>query len=229
MKEQINILNNKIDVISNNKDGVIMKNKWNKKQDLSTTTITDDSSSAATVMPTSKLSDVATTSRSPRKLVGNKNITTKQLSNAINEVKAIQKCTEYIHMNEHDTDNTKSIHHKVDEWRNVKSKKRQRTVVVGNNEEITINGREIKSVPKYSDLHVYRLDPSMTADELTALMKPFLPEAQCQVLSSKYPGRYSSFKVTIYSKNWEIAMDSAKWPMGAYIQPFFQPRKKQGN
>ena len=124
--------------------------------------------------------------------------------------------------------NDTSVVPKQDEWQTSKhrnSRKRQR-VIVGESEENANGVATLQTVPKFIDLHVYRLHPSTTEADVIGYLKPMFKEVLCETLPSKHPLQYSSFKVSLYSYNFSKAMDSTIWPKGACIDKFFQWKKK---
>ncbi|KAL3274442.1 hypothetical protein HHI36_015830, partial [Cryptolaemus montrouzieri] len=48
-----------------------------------------------------------------------------------------------------------------------------------------------------------------------------IPEATCELLSSKHPNSYTSFRVCINANNFELAKYVNMWPEGALIKKFF--------
>lgn len=220
LKERIKLLNTQIEIINRNtdKDEANAKNIRTDKIESHVRTERKTQSSGT--------ANVATSYKTPER----NEITKQQVENAIQEANMLQKCTEYIHIGEDTNLITRSQPQMDDGWQKVRSKKRRRSLVIGMNQDTQVNGREIKHVPKFSNLHVYRVDPEMTEEELITLIKPHFPEVQCSKLDSKHPKIYSSFKVTIFSKHFESAMNPSKWPMGAHVQPFLQLRmKKESN
>nr|CAH7758009.1 unnamed protein product [Callosobruchus chinensis] len=108
-----------------------------------------------------------------------------------------------------------------EEWTQVKRRYKRKNTVVGNGED-----SDIKGVPSYTQLHVYRLNKDTTMQSLTEFLKVTFPEVICEAMASKYPDLYSSFKVQIYSKNFKKAMDPKVWPSGACVNRFLELRKK---
>nr|CAI5847941.1 unnamed protein product [Callosobruchus analis] len=53
---------------------------------------------------------------------------------------------------------------------------------------------DIKGVPSYTQLHVYRLSRDTTMQSLTEFLKVTFPEVICEAMSSKHPDLYFSFK-----------------------------------
>nr|CAH7714791.1 unnamed protein product [Callosobruchus chinensis] len=56
----------------------------------------------------------------------------------------------------------------------------------------------VKGVAKRVSLHVSRIHPQTTLDEMETMVRCNFPEASVEQLKSKYPDEYSSFKVSIY-------------------------------
>lgn len=109
------------------------------------------------------------------------------------------------------------------EWHGVKNRKSKRpAALVGSNKDSGV----VKGVPSYVYLHVYRVDPLTTIDDLTNMLKASFPEVKCEALTSRHPDLYASFKVAVYSSNFRAAMDASLWPYGACISRFFFPRKE---
>lgn len=102
-------------------------------------------------------------------------------------------------------------------------RKPRRTLTVGTNKN-----SDIKATPKNVSLHVYRLAPDTTVEDLTNVLKINFPEAICEKLNSRFPDIYSSFKVTINDYNFKKATDSSLWPNGACISHFFVKNRRIG-
>lgn len=117
-------------------------------------------------------------------------------------------------------------------------KKPKSTIVVGNKtgSDIDLIQNKLKGVPKVISLHVYRLDPETTVENLIHYLKPSFPEVLCEKLNSKHPESYSSFKVNLYEEHLEQALDPNLWPRNCcvrrflYMRPFLrdQPEEKNG-
>ncbi|KAJ8951548.1 hypothetical protein NQ318_020421 [Aromia moschata] len=150
-------------------------------------------------------------------------ITREQVGAAIMEEEVRIKCNDYINL----VNNSNTLKGDNDQWRKVLNNKRKRPVIVGNNSTIEVNGRAIKGVPKTTALHVYRVDPTMNANDLKDLLKIHFPEVTCEAITSKHPELYSSFKVNILEENYNKAMEASKWPTGAYVQRFLQLRRRE--
>lgn len=87
------------------------------------------------------------------------------VSNALLEVNTLQTCNEMINLGEEEKEIKKAYKHN-----------RRRNGIVGNNKEMKLNGKQVNGVPRFSNLHVYRLDPSLTENDLCDVLKPFFPE-----------------------------------------------------
>lgn len=108
-------------------------------------------------------------------------------------------------------------------WQDVKNKKRRRTVLVGDNKDYA----NVRGVPRYVYLHIYRVDPKTTADDLADMLRINFPEVKCENLTSRHPDLYASFKVAIYNSNFKAAMDATLWPYGACVSRFLFPRREK--
>ncbi|KAK5647551.1 hypothetical protein RI129_002443 [Pyrocoelia pectoralis] len=87
--------------------------------------------------------------------------------------------------------------------------------------ELAKDNSILKAIERVAYLHVFKLHPSTTTDEVIAYLRPSFPEVECEQLKSVHPEIYSSFKVTIKSENRENAMNPAIWPKGTCVNRFF--------
>ncbi|PSN45200.1 hypothetical protein C0J52_23460 [Blattella germanica] len=94
----------------------------------------------------------------------------------------------------------------------VKRKQKTRPTVVGTKVINEKNNVKLKGVSK---VHVYRLAPDTTIDELTEYLKPDIPIQLCEKLNSRNPQYYSSFRIDISEEYQEIAFKPEIWPGGA--------------
>lgn len=79
----------------------------------------------------------------------------------------------------------------------------------------------IKGVHKYGHLHVYRLDPVITEEDLINYVKSKnINEVKCEKLNSKFPDIYSSFKVSVPSKYFEVLLKPEMWPEEVCVNRF---------
>lgn len=111
------------------------------------------------------------------------------------------------------------------DWNLVANKRRKAKMLVGTGTENT-NLTNVKGVPKTIDLHVYRINPGTTSEDLKALLRPHFPEVATTSLESRNPDVYSSFKVTIYQENFEKSMDASIWPRNCCVRRFLYLRRK---
>ncbi|KAG5861838.1 hypothetical protein JTB14_019041 [Gonioctena quinquepunctata] len=84
-------------------------------------------------------------------------VTEKQLSCVLLETETRKKCNDYINLADHN-----EVAADNGEWKRVVKKKTRRQLVVGQNNSIKINGKEMKGIPKMTLLYVYRVYPTMT-------------------------------------------------------------------
>ncbi|KAG5863022.1 hypothetical protein JTB14_002880 [Gonioctena quinquepunctata] len=87
------------------------------------------------------------------------------------------------------------------------------------------NNIDIKVLPKLAYLHVYKINPRMTVEELKSILIDSFPEVVVEKIYSMYPDHYSSFKVSVDFANLTKAMHPNIWPEGAYVNRFFHRRK----
>lgn len=110
-----------------------------------------------------------------------------------------------------------------EDWVNVRRKKSH------HNNKRSITGScdsiELKAVPKKSFLFVSRIRPNTDKSALKAHLVQYFPEAEVEDLTSSYPEVYKSFKVIVNQTSFEDALDSSKWPSGAYVTKFFRKYK----
>ncbi|KAG5881822.1 hypothetical protein JTB14_013013 [Gonioctena quinquepunctata] len=114
------------------------------------------------------------------------------------------------------------------EWSKVQYKNKNRNTrrkqsgIVGTNSSTG----NISVAQKKKSLFISRLDPGTQLVSLKLYVQQFFPEAECSVLTAKYPGLYSSFKVCVNSTSEAKALNPAIWPAGAYISRFFHKKKE---
>lgn len=147
-------------------------------------------------------------------------VTSKNVNKAIQEAKDIQLMNKYIEM-EKDVPREKSEEDKL-EWK-IQSRKRsrsQRTLVVGN-----YGGpSSVEGIEKYKAFHVSNLKPSTTVEELQTFLGKNFTGVRCELVKSRYPESYASFKVLIKESEFEKVLVSTNWPNRSSVHRFFQPR-----
>ncbi|CAG9825674.1 unnamed protein product [Phaedon cochleariae] len=141
--------------VEKEKDG----NNRNKKLDKKTFAETASQNSTASKDPTS----VAGSSKKS-------GISVQELSSALQEVQSKDKFNEIINLA---NDGVEDI---TNDWKRVPGRKPWRKLIIGSNDKIEINGKEIEGIPKYRDIHVYRVDPGMTSENLANYVKSHFPE-----------------------------------------------------
>lgn len=111
-------------------------------------------------------------------------------------------------------------------WSEVARKRPKRAVIVGNNEACNDSSKPVlKGVPRESALHVYRLVPTTTVDQMVNFLKSDYPEVRCEKLESKNSDIYASFKITVYEENVQSVLNSEKWSKNVCIRRFFHYQK----
>lgn len=115
-------------------------------------------------------------------------------------------------------------HRPEDEWKTVTSKRQQRRrkpVISG-----TASGTNcgLSAVPKKNYLHVTRLTPNTSCDDVLNFLRPHFDDVECEKLQSRYPQFYSSFKVGVQNLDFKRALSPDVWPLGVQVSQFFRSR-----
>lgn len=133
------------------------------------------------------------------------------------------KITETSQEDPHSIKNTTS---EKEPWKTVASRKNKNKQlrIVGSNSSSNMLA-DIKGVPKFVDLHVYRLQPTTTKDDLESFLRPHFPEVSCSAMTSRHPHLYSSFKVKIFGNHFSKAMEPTLWPENACVSRFLYLKK----
>ena len=88
----------------------------------------------------------------------------------------------------------------------------------------------LKGTPKFAHLHVSRLDKDTTQEVVLQYLRTSgFSTAECEKVISKYPDRYSSFKISVPFAQLNEVKKPDLWPSGACINPFLwhiQNKKK---
>lgn len=86
----------------------------------------------------------------------------------------------------------------------------------------------IKGAERFSNFHVFRLEPGLHLEKLSAYLesKDVVVDA-CVPMVSKHPEQYSSFKITVRSKYSEKIMDPTTWPEEVCINRFLMHLSKK--
>lgn len=103
----------------------------------------------------------------------------------------------------------------------VKSRKHRRPnkPIVGTNDNRV--DQIIKPADTKAFLHVYKLHPSTTTQNMIDFLKPIFPDVEVSKLDSRYPDYYSSFKVTVKETMLTAATSPTLWPKGTCVNRFF--------
>lgn len=85
----------------------------------------------------------------------------------------------------------------------------------------------VEAVPKMSSLYISRIKPGTTTEQMQNFVRRNFTEAQCELLQSRHPSFYSSFKITLYESSIGRAFVPDIWPQGALVDKFFQRRVRK--
>ncbi|KAJ3656835.1 hypothetical protein Zmor_015880 [Zophobas morio] len=119
-------------------------------------------------------------------------------------------------------DNNKTLQNEDDNWNKVKSKKKHHRESNKPITGCTVDNSTLKTVPRRSFIHVYRLNPSTTTKDIEDhLCMSNIRTFGVEKLQSRYPDLYSSFKVTIDHKDQDVAMKPETWPPASCVNRFF--------
>lgn len=86
---------------------------------------------------------------------------------------------------------------------------------------------DIKGVPRMGYVHVSKLDPETTADSVSRYLDQIVPNCKCEMLDSRFPEIYSSFKVSVPLDDVDKIMNPSVWPTGVRLNRFFHRRQSQ--
>ena len=142
------------------------------------------------------------------KQITTQQITTKHIASAVLQAETQAKMDEIINLE--DNDGFQPY---------VNRKRRRNAPIIG--QKVNSAGSALKIPRQVSFLHVYKLHPETTPDDVLSIIKPVCPEAECDIINSKYPKLYSSFKVTVNKDNIDKALNPSVWSMGTYFNRFF--------
>lgn len=81
---------------------------------------------------------------------------------------------------------------------------------------------------KFNHFHITNCDPATTKEALSSYLTEIVPEVQVEVLSSRNPTYYSSFKISVPSSEAPKILKEEVWPSGVVVNKFFLP-KRQSN
>lgn len=98
----------------------------------------------------------------------------------------------------------------------VVNRRKPRKFIIGKKQD---NGLLVAQ--KEVHLHIWRLYPSTTVDDLTNYIKKSLPNLELTCSALKARGNYASFKVTTLESAYEDLISPDFWPNGVAIDRFF--------
>lgn len=104
-----------------------------------------------------------------------------------------------------------------------------RGILVGSNSDATIY--PLKAAPLTSVVrhyHATNFDKDVSDDALQDYLSTFAPNVRVEKLSSRYPERYASFKVSVPPDEAECILKCEIWPSRVKVNKFF-PSKKSYN
>ncbi|PSN41237.1 hypothetical protein C0J52_13436 [Blattella germanica] len=116
-----------------------------------------------------------------------------------------------------------------EQWTDVVNRRNKNPVIVGrqvksSDENSTL---QLQGVPKMSELHVYRLAPTTTEEQIINFLKPKRPEVICEKLESRNANIYASFKVSVHEEHVESVLSPDQWPQNVCIKRFFHLRNQK--
>ena len=94
----------------------------------------------------------------------------------------------------------------------------------------TERNEQLKAVPSYGYLHVYRLHPDTTEENLKSyLTSKNIKDTVCTKVTSKHPEEYASFKLAFEITDLDTLQKPNFWPTGTRINRFFHriPQKQK--
>ncbi|KAG5886974.1 hypothetical protein JTB14_006616 [Gonioctena quinquepunctata] len=142
-------------------------------------------------------------------------LTTQQLGMGILQAQTINKMDEIIQLGqEGGQTQVNNFMSSEQPWRTAK---RRRKFVIGKNEVSDM----VRTVPKFTSLHVTRLSPDIKPEDFQALLEPNLPGVHCELHQSMRPELYASVKVQIRQEDLGNAWKIEIWRNGAVVTRFF--------
>lgn len=83
------------------------------------------------------------------------------------------------------------------------------------------NDIALKGAPQMAYVHVYRLDPKTTVQDVLNYLNQAVEGMECMMLQSRHPELYSSFKLTVPFDRLDFIMNASLWPPGVCVRRFF--------
>ena len=99
-------------------------------------------------------------------------------------------------------------------------RKRRRTTKVATGCK---RGVVLGSCYRKMDVFLSRMGPEVSAEQVQDFCKGLLDDwCEVEMLKSKFPALYSSFRITCYTHHNEKILDPNNWETGALIRPFYR-------
>lgn len=110
-----------------------------------------------------------------------------------------------------------------EQWSLVAQRRRRYNTAIKGEKKVD-DKYNLQGVPRFSYLHVFRLNPITTTDILKKYLKPQFSEVTVHKMDSKHPEEYSSFKIGVFEENIVKALSPAIWPSGVCVNKFYASR-----
>jgi len=107
-----------------------------------------------------------------------------------------------------------------------RSRKRKKPVV--GRKAVPPSLQSLQPVIRPRSLFVTRLPPDATAEDLTEFVaQVFKLDASCnKIVAGQY---HLSFKVTVHTSHPKSLYDNSRWPEGAFVRHYYEPRERHGS
>lgn len=86
----------------------------------------------------------------------------------------------------------------------------------------------IAAVPRRASIYVSRIQPGTSVDDMKHFLGDDFPGVDCELMQSKHPNQYSSFRVYLNCEDVNRALDPNRWPVGVFVNKFFMRRQNLG-
>ena len=114
-----------------------------------------------------------------------------------------------------------------DDFQMVQRSRKRKKPVVGR-KAVPPSLKSLQPVLRPRSLFVTRLPPDATTEDLTEFVaQVFKLDATCvKIVSGEY---HSSFKVTVCTTHPKSLYDNSRWPEGAFVRHYYEPRERHGS
>lgn len=107
------------------------------------------------------------------------------------------------------------------------SKSNPRNLFVGNAEsDSVISSFKSAKITQMRHFHVTNCDPETTKETLMLYLKDIVPNVQIEMLKSRNPTLYSSFKISIPKLEAPKILKPELWPSGVMVNQFFRAKRQ---